>query len=262
MINNKIHQYIPQFFIVCLVLLFSSCSSKKPEMTIAIPQETLIELALKELNLKEENTSFVSAITNPNNENETIIVIPESTDESEEDYEELNTNIVIVNNKTGKITHRYFESSKTNGWISNAIFIYDIVIDTTEYKLSKTKNAFGIIVKFRTQSQSNPYYSEYLSLFVKDEESIKKVLDFYPVYEYTGELNMNSCSSEIQKEKRELITNTTQTNNFFDITIKTSKSKIQHQEDENGICKPIETEVSSKESILRFESKTYKEHQN
>lgn len=261
MVINKTYQKIFPLPILCIVLFFSSCSIKKTEKATSISNEVLIQSALKKLNLKEKNTSFVSAITNPNNKNETIIVIPEVVNETEEESE-LNSNILITNNQTGKITHQYFESAKTNSWISNAIFIYEIVIDTTQYKLSETKNAFGIIVKFRSQSQPNPYYSEYLSLFVKDKESIKKILDFYPVYEYSGQVNINSCYSELEKSKSQLIINKSKTNDFFDITVKTSQSKIMHQEDENGDCEPIEIEISSSNTILKFDGKTFKELQN
>lgn len=248
--------------ILVLFAMFFSCAKqiKGSKGKIYSSQEALVNKVIKSLHLKEENTSFISTVTNPSKANETIILLPETPDESEEeDYEELNTNISIINNKTGKITHRYFESSKSNGWISNAIFIHEIAVDTIDYKINKSKSAFGIIVKFRSQSQSNPYYSQYLSLYMKDKKSIKKIVDFYPVYEYSGQVSINSCYSDIEKEQRELIITNTKTNDFFDIAVKTIKSKIKHQENQNGNCDAIETAIDSSYSILKFNTQVYQE---
>lgn len=146
-------------------------------------QETsLLDSVLGQLNLKKSKikTELVVFKSFPNNLNETIIVIPEIVDEGEM-YFELNSHILIIDSKSGNIKSYFFESSKTNNWISDAIQLTEITIDTAPYKVSKNERAFGIRLHFIGSSRPNPYENEIISLFVQSKNKLKKILNNYEI---------------------------------------------------------------------------------
>lgn len=237
-----------------------SCAKRITEKkgVVTFSQDSLVQRALKELNLNESNTDYIVSKVFPSNNTETIIVIPEVVKE-EEWSSELNTNIIVANNTTGKITHKYFESSKTNGWVSDAIFIEDISIDTISYQLNTSKKAFGVLVKFRNMSQPNPYNQETISLFTKEKGSLKKVLDTDTIYENIGEVNVNTCFADFKIMKNRLSIGNTKTNGYFDIVVNKTMIQRSFSEDENGECNPTEKVIATEEKVLKFNEKEYVE---
>lgn len=231
-------------------------AQEKP--AIALSEEELINRAVEGLALDTSKIGFTVAKVSPGHPAETIVVISEIVKEEEWSSEE-NSHIAILNNTTGKVTRKFFESAETNGWDSNAIFIDNISIDTLNYKLSASENAFGVKVLFRSMSQPNPYYYETLSLFTKERDSLKKKLDFYPVYENSGEVNVNSCYAHYEKMAKVLSMGDTKTNGYNDILVKHTISNIIYQEDENGDCNPTERIVTTENRILAFNTAVYKE---
>jgi hypothetical protein len=113
-------------------------------MTCASQESLEINAILMELNLNKESvkTDLIRSKIRPNNPDETIVVIPEIANETEDTFE-LNSYILIVDSSTGKIKHRYFESFKTNDWYSDAMQLVDITIDTAAYLITKSGLAFG-----------------------------------------------------------------------------------------------------------------------
>jgi len=254
---QKLNYKIVFRYILCAFTISSCALSKKGRHT-TLSQETLVSMALKELNLEASKTDFISSKIGPDNTKETIVVVPEIVNEDEEVYE-LNTHIVIMNNTSGKVTHKYFESSKTNGWISNSIFIDSITIDTLNYKLNNSKKAFGIIVKFRSSSQPNPYTQESISLFTKEKNSLKKILDSYTIYESEGvvNVNINTCYADIKEAINELSVSNSKTNTYYDILIKNTNTQRVYQEDKNGDCNPKEKIISIEKKVLKFNNEVY-----
>ncbi|WP_298545020.1 hypothetical protein [uncultured Aquimarina sp.] len=218
---------------------------------------SLIDEVIQQLGLNKQTikTDLVVSKVRPNNNNETIIVIPEIHGEYDEQFFELNSHIVVANNTTAKITHKYFESYKTNGWMSDAVRLAEIKIDTAPYMVSENKRAFGIRVYFHNNSKPNPYSKEIISLYMKSKDSLKKVLHTYDVMEYGGEWD-TSCYGEFIGVKRTLIVSKEKTNDYFDIIIKSKITETKNYEDENGECDSKET-VANETSVLKFNGKTY-----
>ncbi len=243
-------------FVACV----SSRSQDNPIDTIETEKASLVDNVIRQLHLDilKEPIDLDIALykVSPNNSEETIVVIPETVNE-EDDFYEFNTNIFIVDNSTGQVTHQYFESSKTNGWTSDAIFIDEIAIDTTAYKLTHSKNAFGVIVKWRSMSQPNPYRQESISLFTKEKDSLKKVLDLYTIYESTGEVNVNACYAKFNKRVNKISVSNSTTVGYFDILVDQTICEEVFQEDENGECNPKERIISTEKKMLKFDNGAY-----
>ncbi|MCF6351925.1 MAG: hypothetical protein L3J06_02840, partial [Cyclobacteriaceae bacterium] len=193
----------------------------------------------------------------PNNLNETIMVIPEIVDEGEQ-YFELNSYILIVNSVTGKITHQFFESSKTNNWVSDAVKLVEITIDTAPYKVTDNNRAFGIRVRYVGSSQANPYENETISLFIKSKNALKNILKNYDVMVSSGEWNTN-CAGEFMDENKVLIISKNKTNNHYDILVKNKIIETISYEDVNGDC-DYNKEITTIKTVLNFNGKKYKEN--
>ena len=220
--------------------------------------DVFYELVIKTLNINSKKLipSLQAFKILPNSPNQAVVVIPELVEGSEEEhYFYLNTHIAIVNLETKQITHQYFESSKTNGWVSDAIVLTDIIIDTAPYDVTDKIRAFGIKTHFVGSSRANQYESETLSLFVKLEDKLQKVLDNYEVLNNVGEWD-GFCFGKFIKEEKILIISRQKTNEYYDIIVKSKITETNNFEDENGACDYKETS-SHQTSVLTFDGKTY-----
>ncbi len=220
--------------------------------------DVFYELVIKTLNINSKKLipSLQAFKILPNSSNQAVLIIPEVVEGSEEEhYFSLNTHIAVANLETKQITHQYFESSKTNGWVSDAIVLTDIIIDTAPYDVTDNIKAFGIRTHFVGSSRVNPYESETLSLFVKLEDKLQKVLDNYEVLNNVGEWD-GFCFGKFIKEEKILIISPQKTNEYYDIIVKNKITETNNFEDENGECDYKET-ITHQTSVLKFDGKTY-----
>ena len=217
---------------------------------------------LEQLNLNplDVKTDLIVSKTMPQTEDETIVLIPEIVGEDHEYNFELNSHIVLVNNTTGKITHKYFESTKTNHWVSDAVQLKELKIDTAPYVIADNVRAFGVRVYHYGSSQANPYSNEIISLFMKSGNTLKKVLNNYDVVNYGGEWDTN-CVGEFIGSKATLTMSDEKTNEYFDIIVKNTITETKNYEDENGDCESIDG-ITTESAILKFESNEYKTLRN
>ncbi|MBG6130349.1 small nuclear ribonucleoprotein (snRNP)-like protein [Aquimarina sp. EL_43] len=221
-------------------------------------EENLIDSAIQQLNLEisKVNTDLLVTKVMPNNPKETIIVIPEYVDDHNDEYHfELNSHIIVVNNITGKIIYKYFESSETNGWVSDAVVLSEISIDTAPYIVAQNTRAFGVRVFHYGMSKPNPYSNRTISLFVKSGDTLKKVLHNYDVEDYGGEWD-TQCAGESTSIKNTLIMSEEKTNAYFDIIVKSTVLESKTFVDENGECDE-ENKTSSATTVLQFNGKEY-----
>ena len=216
-------------------------------------QSDLVIKVMDKLNISIEDCDEMGLFTEkvlPYNHDLTVIVIPK-TGKQEEDFYILDSYVVVVNNKTKKIEQLYFESYKTSGWESDAVFIYDITIDTARYLVQENVRAFGVVLHTRSMSQPNPYYSKYISLFIPEEDALQNILKNYEIYSYRGETDMN-CFAEMYSEDKTLIISKTKTNDYFDINVDALHTKLISID-----CIESKTTTTSKQ-VLKFSDGSYK----
>lgn len=256
--------------IIILILTFtlSNCSFKKKENKNTIVENKIekvlskteiIEFVLKQLKIKKNNckSEFISIKKTPNNDNESIVIIPELVSEDEYFFE-LNSHILIIDNKTGKIKNRFFESYTNNNWVSDALQIVEISIDTAPYIVKKGKRAFGIRVRHLGSSKPNPYETETISLFIKNENKLTRILKNFKISGNSGEWDTD-CYGEFNTFEKKLIITDKLTNEYYNII---SKSKIKNSKtfvNKQGECDE-KNEIENIKSILKFENNGYKEN--
>lgn len=219
----------------------------------------LIDKVLTELKLDwvQTKNSMIKTKVYPENPNETFLVIPEVVDEGEQ-YFELNSHIVIADNHTGKISHKFFESNQTNQWVSDAIELWKINIDTAKYQLSEKTKAYGIQVDFLGMSRVNPYSNQTLSLFIKSGNKLEKILSNYSVKDFGGEWD-GDCNGEFNSEEKIVFVGSHKTKGYFDLLVNKKITDTKNYQDEDkGECQ-TENSYQIKNTILKFDGRMYVE---
>ena len=127
-----------KYYILVFILSIHSSFLTNTECIQIATEANLIDTVLKQLD-KERSQIYEDLIVTkvrPNNKAETIVVIPEiASEEADGCCLTLNSYILIVDSATGSIKNQYFESSKTNNWISDAVQLSKITIDTARYTI-------------------------------------------------------------------------------------------------------------------------------
>ena len=242
-----------KYYILILFFLNNTFSFAQDIDFIKIVSE---QLGLDKSKIKRELFTYK---TNPNNQSETIVVIPEISNEDEDGYFfELNSYILIVDSKTGKIKNQYYESSKTNNWTSDAIVLSEIIIDTAPYQISEEKRAFGIRVNYYGMSKANPYSNTTITLFIKSKNKLIKILNNYDIMHYSGEWG-TKCAGEFIGEKKILIIASNKTNGYYDILVKNKITTTKNFENENGDC-DYEEKRTSQSIRLKYNGEKYKKN--
>ena len=212
--------FVRIFFLV-FVLTFTLSRSFSQEINIensVLAEKVFAQLKLNKSDINEE--LYVEKVL-PNMKSQTVIVIPKYR-KNESDgygnfYQELDAYIIIVENTTGKILYQYYEEE---AWTSDAIKLTSINVDTGIYTLNNETRAFGIAASYSGSSQPNPHHHTELSLFIKSNKSLKKVLNNYTTTSFGGEWDMK-CVGEFEDISSTIIIDTQNKNkNFNDLLIK------------------------------------------
>lgn len=235
------------------LLLFFFVNGYSQEQNEVLLNKVLAQL---KLNKKDIHEPLYRSKVLPNKTSNSILVIPKynvnETDEQGHDFFVLDAYIVMVDNATGKIISKYVEKE---AWTSDAMVLSEITIDTGLYQLNEKERAFGIRVSYSGSSNPNPYYYTDLSLFIVQNNLMKRVLKNYQINRASGEWDTR-CAGEFDESIGSIDLDKNTTNGFKNLII---KSKIEHTKsflvDDN-----CEEKVTTKNSIkyLKFNGKEYK----
>lgn len=176
-----------------------------------------IHIVLKQLGFSAEEcaTNLVREKIYPHAPEFSVMVVPIITDE--DDYTRyMDGYILVVETATGKIRQRLPESIS---WISDAMILYDITIDTAPYMLNATTRAFGVRMSYSNRGGPSPLTEKDISLFVPSGDNLLLVLKEYPVYLDHADWDM-MCSGDFTEENTVLIIGESMNNGFRDIIAK------------------------------------------
>lgn len=220
----------------------------------------LIQYVIQKLRIDlndEEGSLYTLEETIPYEKNMSVVLIANPADEKEHECSRTfyDSYIVLVNNKTFNIEATYFESHETSLWVSDAVFIYDFEFDFSPYKLHDEKRAFGIKAKFRNMSSPSPMSSEALSLFVKEGNNLKLVLDNYEISLHFAEWNMQ-CTGWLEEKTKTLCISKNKTLDYFNIISESTLTETKSYE-ENGDCLEIEKVTKGKTEVLKYNGTNY-----
>jgi hypothetical protein len=123
------------------------------------------------------------------------------------------------------------------------------------YKLAPQLQAFGVRVRFKGSSRVNPLDETWLSLYVKDGNALRPVMDRLVVYQYGGEWD-GDCAGERYETTRTVALAKTSTHGYADLIIKTISSSTTGK-GEDAAC--VSNTVAQKPVLttLRYDGKNY-----
>lgn len=234
-----------QFFSISILILLASCNN------IACSQSDLAKKVM--LNLQSDSNDWYEELivekVIPYAKNESIIVLPEFTDYAD-NYFSLKTWIVVVENLTGKI------KSKTVVFVdSDAVVFTGFTIDTAPYQISKDTRAFGIRSKYRGSSNVNPYNYESISLYIKQDDTLKTILTDFIIKQYHGDWD-TQCAGEFTNQDKLLLLTKNMTNGCFDLLVKNEIVVENYFVNEQGECESREEKTVEKDT-LQFRNGQY-----
>jgi hypothetical protein len=143
----------------------------------------LFEKALIQLELQENQVAKNLVADENISQLETILVIP-VINFQEEEVADYDVNILIVNRNNGSILSRFFEK---NAWTTDAFALRGVNISYQPFKISRNLKVIGITTRYEGSSSVVISGSDYLSLFIRNDLGIVRLLEDYIVYEADGE---------------------------------------------------------------------------
>ncbi|MFW2135143.1 hypothetical protein ACK2M7_02460 [Chryseobacterium sp. TY4] len=222
-------------------------------------KSVLLEKALQQLNLKESqiNLNLFTEKILPNNKAQSILLIPKYTTNEQDEYGNyflvMDAIVLVVDNASGKILYQNIEPQ---AWVSDAMILESLVIDTGLYILADQKRAFGVRVSTHNMSGPNPFALEELNLYLVDNKKLNKITDNIIVYRNSGDWDTR-CNGKFSTEVTSIeVDNKNKNNGFNNLKLKTSiKTEINTLI--KGDCKT--KIVDSKENVLlKYNGKEYK----
>lgn len=213
--------------------------------------EQTFSAILRQLNLKAEECylPFVSQQVVPTNKKLSVWVIPK-TESEEDDLLVLEGFILLTNAETGEIISK---CSQPESWVSDAMQLGYVVIDTLDIRLNDNRIMFGIQTSYNGSSTVCPRNISSLKLFVQQEDKLLPVFDYCSA-ESTGDAGDNNTSWYTEYETEVIVTKQ-KTNGFYDFALITNSQTEHSKEGE-----VLETEYSISDSIRLF-SYTGKEYE-
>ncbi|MDR3323006.1 MAG: hypothetical protein LBS89_02245 [Zoogloeaceae bacterium] len=215
-----------------------------------------VDEVLRQLDLqgKEVEKSLLVQKPLPDSEGLSVVVVPVIHPQEEPEVEIYDAYILLAK-EDGRITHKFYQAE---AWVSDAIALARISIDTAPYLLNAQTRAFGVRVHSEHISQAIPFEGETISLFVPRRNTLQKVLNDYEIYSGHGEFGFNggSCEGYHTETKGGLVLSNQQTNGYNDIIVrKTITDRVVTLRGEACHEKEIKSKTSQR---LRFVKGAYR----
>ncbi|WP_426205584.1 hypothetical protein [Pseudomonas sp. TWP3-1] len=140
-------------------------------------------------------------------------------------------------------------------FVSDAIALDSVEFDTARYKLTPELRAFGVRVRFKGSSRVNPLDEVWLSLYVKEGDKLRPVLDRLVTYNYSGEWD-GGCAGERAYMERTLEIGKTSSHGYADLIIKSVVTGLVG-EGPPDTCELRSTPEKPVFTTLRYDGKSY-----
>ena len=227
------------YLILISFITLNACDQKK--------SINLVDSVLNNLKINESECWSEFIINQNISKSESIVFIPKI--QKDEEGMTLDVNLLIVNNKTGKIESRF---TKKECWYSDAVRLEDIKIIYQPYKISEKSETIGISISYYGSSRVNPYSSKELSLFERKGKNLNRILEDFPTYTLNGENDGNNNGEYVEHIKI-IKPELNSKKEFYNLKVVDSIIKTEYKE---GIEKVIKK--SEKIEKLEYKNGIYK----
>lgn len=236
---------------IILIIVFAFSSA------IGFSQESALEETIKkQINYNDEDFFSFDVKKLPNDSHLAIAVATKySVVKDDKEYFEVNQLLYLYNSKTEKILYKLEEKGK---YISDAIELKPVVIDSAFYDINTKEIAFGVKVAYNGSSRAFPYYSENIFLYSVNKRKIKAIADGIEIHEFRAEWDMN-CSLEGEETNSMLLLDTKMTNGYYNFKLNTTVTilKTTPPLNENDDCIEENTTLAPVTQVLTFKNGKY-----
>jgi len=145
--------------------------------------------------------------------------------------------------------------SRASVFVSDAVRFEGLSIDTARYKLTPQLRAFGVRSTFHGSSGPNPFGEVWLSLYVKEGDVLRPVMEKLVVGTNGGEWDTN-CAGEFWETRRTLEMASTSSHGYVDLIVRSvaSGSKSTRKGEE---CENIPSTGKTALTTLRYDGNQY-----
>ncbi|RVD77293.1 hypothetical protein [Pseudomonas koreensis] len=140
-------------------------------------------------------------------------------------------------------------------FVLEGVSLREITLDTARYTLTTDLRAFGVRALSTNGSRINPMEENLLSLYVKEGEKLRPVLEKLVVYQYGGEWD-GDCEGERYEISRTVEIAKTSSHGYADLIVKTLE-KGTTSVGTGDACKTKTTENKPVLTTLRYDGKSY-----
>ena len=205
---------------------------------------------LKKLGYDDEYTYFDCRAL-PNTTNTSVVAVAEfDPDPQEETSGTYDLHLFKINSQTGAVITQY---KKADSFVSDAVRVTGIALDTAAYQLNPNKRAIGVRVDSSGASRVYPYSSTLLNLY--DVNAKKTVLSHLVVNLHRGE-NDADCNSDWEEHKGLLHLLTTKTQGYPDIRVSYSIN-TEGTVKKKGECMDLPAKQEKVSFVMKFDGKKY-----
>lgn len=178
---------------------------------------------------------------------------PDRSDEYSADEGDYDLNVLVVETGSNKILSRIY---KRKAFISDAIALTNIGIDTARYDLADGVRAFGVTSSYTGASRVNPYGATRMTLYVEKGKQLKPILQNLVINSGNGEWDGN-CKGEFSDINRIIDISKNTTSGYKDLIIRQSETKSRSSLDKKGECVEYKSPLSKKSHHLKFNGQAY-----
>lgn len=158
----------------------------------------------------------------------------------------------VVNASNAKPIATYHKPGAFN---SDAIRLDDLRIDTARYRLAPNVRAFGVRSMFGHSSSAIPYEKTDLTLYVREGDALRPVLEGLVVFKNHGEF-MSDCDGYTKTLRRTVDIGTSSHHGFADLLITTSGSKMKNTKS-GSQCVSKTTDLKKTQVTLTYDGQQY-----
>ena len=138
---------------------------------------------------------------------------------------------------------------------SNGVALYELTLDTARYAVAPKVRAFGVRTRFTNSSRLNPLDETQLTLYIREGETLRPVLQQLLVYQYGGEWDGN-CEGERSEITRTVEIANTSSHGYADLIVRTKETGTSSV-GKGDACKDKITEYKPVSTTLRYNGKSY-----
>ncbi|MGV8886734.1 MAG: hypothetical protein ACOH2P_01420 [Pseudomonas sp.] len=160
--------------------------------------------------------------------------------------------LAVVSSSDSKPLASFHQAS---AFVSDAIAIEDLQLDTARYMLTPDLRAFGVRTTFKGSSRVNPLNETLLSLYVKEGDALRSVMDRLITYEFSGEWDGN-CAGERYETLRTVEMTKTSSHGYADLIVKSVTTDLIGV-GEAEACELKSTTHKPVLTTLRYDGNTY-----